>query len=388
MPEAATPEKLGEVNRMLILNHLRQRGPKSRADLSRELSISFPTVSSNVRALIASDYIKEVGVGDNCLGRKSTLLAFNKERGYVIGVDLGRFKTRIMMADLLGDVIVSYCEATNVADGSEAMLQNLLSMLLKVVEKSNRPKEKVQCICIGTPGVIREDKIILAPFLPDISSALIKKVIYSEFKTEIIIENSVNLGAIGEKWLGVGKSFDNFAFINYGVGVGAALIFNGELFTGADGAAGEVGFMVSDPTKLRNKFDEIGVMENIISRDKMQRSISHENFQEAVDQLIQKYKNGDIYSKMILDEIYLTIGMAMINISAVLNLEAIIISGGLGTSVGRLFENQWNDLLKNHVPFPPQIVFSEMDNQEGVLGGISVGIKKIHTPNNSIFDIC
>ena len=160
MPEAATPEKLGEVNRMLILNHLRQHGPKSRADLSRELSISFPTVSSNVRALIASDYIKEVGIGDNSLGRKSTLLAFNENRGYVIGVDLGRFKTRIMMADLLGKVIVNYCEATNVKDGSEKMLENLLSMLLQVVEKSGRPREKVQCICIGTPGVIQADNII------------------------------------------------------------------------------------------------------------------------------------------------------------------------------------------------------------------------------------
>lgn len=381
MPEVATPEKLGEVNRMLILNHLRQHGPKSRADLSRELSISFPTVSTNVRALIAFDYIKEVGVGDNSLGRKSILLAFNEERGYVIGVDLGRFKTRIMMADLLGNVVVSYCEPTNVEDGSDVMLQNLLSMLLKVVEKSKRSKEKVQCICIGTPGVIQKNNIILAPFLPDISPVSIKNIICSEFQgADIMIENSVNLGAIGEKWLGSGKKFNNFGFINYGVGVGAALIINGEIYTGANGAAGEVGFMVSDPSKLRDEFDEVGVMENIISRDKMQRFISHDNFQEAVAQLIQKYKDNDTYSKMILDEIYLTIGMAMINISAVLNLEAIIISGGLGTSIGRLFENKWNILLKKHVPFPPQIMFSEMNNLEGVFGGIYAGIKKIHTP--------
>lgn len=380
MSEVATPGKLGEVNRMLILNHLRQRGPKSRADLSRELSISFPTVSSNVKALIDSDYIKEVGVGDNSLGRKSTLLAFNEERGYVIGVDLGRFKTRIMMTNLSGRIIVNYCESTNVSEGSEAMIQNLLAMLLKVVEKSNRPKEKVQCICIGTPGVIQENNIILAPFLPDVSPALIKKVIFSEFKTEIVIENSVNLGAIGEKWVGSGKSFNNFGFINYGVGVGAALIINGNIFTGSNGAAGEVGFMVTDPAKLRNDFDEVGVMENTISKDKIQRFIAHDNFQEAVEQLIQKYKENDIYSKMILDEIYLTLGMAMINMAAILNLEAIIISGGLGTSIGRLFEEKWNDLLKRHVPFPPKIVFSEMDNQEGVFGGISVGIEKIHTP--------
>lgn len=379
MSEVATPEKLGEVNRMLILNHLRKSGPKSRADLSRELSISFPTVSSNVKTLIDSDYIKEVGTGDNSLGRKSTLLAFNEARGYVISVDLGRFKTRIMMADLLGKVIVNACESTNVAGSSETMVQNLLEMIINVVKKSKCPREKVQCICIGTPGVIQENSIILAPFLPDVSPSLIKEAIFSEFKTEVMIENSVNLGAIGEKWVGSGKGFNNFGFINYGVGVGAALIINGGIFKGASGAAGEVGFMVSDPTKLRNAFNEIGVMENTISRDKIQHFIKHENFQEAVEQLILKYKENDTYSKMILDEVYLTLGMAMINMSAILNVEAIIISGGLGTSVGRLFEDKWNSLLKSHVPFPPKIVFSEMNNEEGVFGGIFVGIEKIHT---------
>lgn len=210
MQKAATPEKVGEANRMLILNYLRRRGKMSRADLSRDLSISFPAVSSNVKYLLETDYIKEVGAGDNSLGRKSTLLAFNEERGYVIGVDLGRFRTRIKMANLAGEPVVNLCEPTIVGQGTDKMIENLVSMLLRAVKESGRPKEKVRCICVGTPGIVQEDKIILAPFLPDFSPSELKKSISSQFDADIVIENSVNLGAIGEKWKGSGKRYSNF----------------------------------------------------------------------------------------------------------------------------------------------------------------------------------
>lgn len=384
MQRAATPETIGEANRMLILNYLRKKGKMSRADLSRSLSISFPAISSNVKSLLETNYIREVGAGDNSLGRKSTLLAFNEERGYVIGVDLGRFLTRINMADLSGNSTASLCEPTEVGQGTNGMIKNLVNMLSKVVEKSGKSKKKVLCICIGIPGVIREDKIILAPFLPDFSPSVLIKSISLEFATDIVIENSVNLGAIGEKWKGSGKKFSNFGFINYGVGVGSALMIDGKLYKGANGAAGEIGFMVSDPAKLRSEFNEVGALENIIARDKIQRSITHQNFKEEVSKLIEKYKNNDVYSKMLLDEIFLTLGIAMINMSAILDLEAIIISGGLGTCLGKLFEERWRELLKNHVPFPPEIVFSKMDNLEGVMGAISVGIERIHMMENNL----
>lgn len=384
MQKAATPETVGESNRMLILNYLRKHGKMSRADLSRCLSISFPAVSSNVKSLMEADYIKEVGAGDNSLGRKSTLLAFNESRGYVIGVDLGRFRTRVTLADLSGESLVNICEPTEVNQGSDKMIEMLLRMLNTVVSQSGKPKDRVLCICVGTPGVVYENKIILAPFLPDFSAAVLEEVISKEFSANIIIENSVNLGAIGEKWRGAGKRFRDFGFINYGVGVGAALMIDGKLYKGANNAAGEVGFIVTDPTRLREQFDEVGVMENTIARDKIQRFISHNNFQEEVDQLIGKYEQDDVYSKMILDEIYLTLGMAMINMSAILNLEAIIISGGLGTSLGKFFEEKWRKLLKCHVPFPPEIVFSNLDNQEGVLGAISVGIEKLHEMSSGL----
>jgi len=382
MQKGKTPETLKESNRILILNCLRLQGDMSRADLCRNLEMSFPTISSNVKGLIDDGYIKEVGVGDNSLGRKSTLLAFHADRGYVIGMDLGRFRTRVMLSDLSGNKIASLWHPTNTEGGSDGIIRVIVDSVLEVVDKGGKERTKVLGICIGTPGVIKENSIMLAPFLPNIPILELKEKLNDLFSAEILIENSINLGALGENWKGAGRSFKNFTFINYGVGVGAAVIINGELYKGSNNAAGEIGFMVVDPAKLRDRFDEVGVLENIISRDKIKKYLMREDFQKEVDQLIQRYKENNVYSKLILDEIFLNLGLAMINISAFLDIEAIIISGGLGTSIGKLFAEKWEELLKKHVPFPPKLLFSELDNQEGVLGAVAVGIENIHkTPD-------
>ncbi len=378
MPRGKTPESVGESNRMLILNYLRLYGSMSRADLCRNLEISFPAISSNVKNLLETDYIKEVGQGDNSIGRKSTLLSFNQFRGYVLGIDLGRFWVRITVADLSGEPIASEKRKTDSSNSGRKMIEEMVELIHSVLRKAEIDQEKVLCICIGLPGVIRQEEILLAPFLPDFSIKDLKDAVSKEFRTEIIVENSINLGAIGEKWKGAGKKYKNFAFINYGVGVGAAFIIEGELYRGANNAAGEIGFMVSDQTKLREYFEEIGVLENTIARDKIQECISHGDFQEEVSRLIEQYREKDEKAMKILNEIFLSIGMALINISAFLDLEAIIISGGLGIRIGKLFADQWKVLLENHVPFPPKILFSSLDNQEGVMGAISVGIENLH----------
>ena len=379
-PEAkgGTPEALGESNKILILNCLRTKGTMSKADLCRHLGMSFPAVSSNVKSLIDIGYVVEVGEGDNSLGRKSTLLAYHAGRGFVIGVDLGRFRIRVMFADLLGKALSSLERPTNTEDGGTGIAQELKEMLLEAVAASGKDKDSVLSICIGVPGVLSEEGVTLAPFLPPIDLVQIKKTIGEEISAPVIIENSINLGALGEMRHGAGRNLNNFALINYGVGVGSAFIINGELYSGAHRASGEIGFMVGDPSKLPNQFDEVGVLENIISRDKIQNYIRRPDFQEEINKLIENYKKNDVYAKVILDEIFLYIGIALINISAVLDLEAVIISGGLGNSIGRLFSEKWDEMLAVHVPYPPKLMFSELDNQEGVLGAIHVALESVY----------
>lgn len=384
MKKGGKPEDLGEANRMLILNCLRLNGSMSKADLARRLGMSFPAISANVKILIEQGHVRESGEGDNSLGRKSMLLSFNEEMGFVIGVDIGRFWIRVMVADLMGKVL-GYVKAPAVSGGDAKELHEaVVEVIRQALAKSGKTEQDILCIGMGLPGVIRGDTILLAPYFPDIDLKEFKKRIAEEFETELILENSVNMGAIGEQAEGAGKGYDNFIVINYGVGVGSALVLNGRIYSGSHNAAGEIGYMVAEPMKLRGSFEEVGVLESIISKEKIEKFISHDNFQQEVEKLVERYRADDLYVRSVLDEISVNIGVTLINLCAALDLEAVIISGGLGTAFGNVFIDMWRTMLRNHIPFPPEIVLSKLDNKEGVLGAIHKSIEHLFTAENVI----
>ena len=376
-----SPESIAKHNKQLILNTLRERGNMSRADLSRHLDMSFPAVSSNAKGLLDSGFILEVGTGDNTMGRKSTLLAFNAQRGYIIGVDLGRFRIRMMLADLLGNEIAS-TEIKNSAstrgDGSESIAL-ILKQAADILKKAKKKKEDILCIVIGIPGVIKDGKSYLAPFTENYSAQDMIKALQDALDADVILENCVNLGAIGEQWRGAGADYKNVTYIAYGIGLGSAHIIDGKLHKGANGASGEIGFMITDPANISNVYDEAGSLEQALSMSKIERYLKTGDFNEEIKKLIRNYKDGgDIYARLMTDEISLNIAIMLVNIAAVLNPEIMIIAGGLGNNLGKLFLDSWKKTLANHTPFAPKLVLSELRHKETMLGAVKTGIRHIH----------
>ena len=381
MQTIRTPETIAEYNKKLILDALRFNGNMSRADLSRHLNMSFPAISSNAKGLLDANYIKEVGVGDNSIGRKSTLLAFNAERGFIIGVDLGRFRIRMMLADLLGNEIAS-TEIINSADypgDGKQSITLIHDQVADILDMSGKTKDDVLCIVIGIPGIIKDGKSFLAPFTEQYLEQDMIETLQESFEADVILENCVNLGVIGERWKGVGVKYNDLTYIAYGVGLGAAHIVDGKLYRGANGAAGEIGFMITDPVNIDNNYGDVGSLEEVLSRSKIEKYLNSGNFDEEIIKLIQRYKDGgDMYAKLLVDEIALNFGMALVSISALLNPEAIIIAGGLGANLGKLFIERWKKILSNHVPFVPELLFSELNHTETMLGAVMTGIIHIH----------
>ncbi len=375
MNRIGTPETIGELNKKLILNHLRGEGNMSRADLSRKLGMSFPAVSSNVKALLDAGYIRETGEGNNSLGRKSTMLSFNADRGYIVGVDVGRFRLRVMVANLLGEVIASAHDKSR----PHGMVENICRLVREAVQKSGKKPEQMLCICAGIPGIINQGESYLAPFVDSFSEQELQDSLMRCYpQADLLLENCVNLGALGEQWKGAGASYGNIAYVSYGIGLGTAFIIDGKLYKGANGAAGEIGFMLTDPLNMRSGFDEIGALEDTLSSQKINKCLQNGDFKEELVMLIKKYEEGEMYAKLVLDEIALHLGMALVNICAVMNPEAIIMSGGIGANLGGLFRGRWEEMLGNHVPFAPKLIFSQMDNHETMMGAIVTGINHVH----------
>ena len=68
----------------------------------------------------------------------------------------------------------------------------------------------------------------------------------------------------------------------------------------------------------------------------------------------------------------------LVNIAAILNPEVIIIAGGLGYNLGKLFLNSWRQTLENQVPFAPMLVLSELNHSETMFGAVMTGITHVH----------
>lgn len=380
--QSGNPEKIGEMNRQLILDCVRKHGPLSRADLQRILNISFPAISANVKRLLEGGYLLEAGSGGNKLGRKSTLLQFNAARAHVIGVDLGRSQIRAMLADLDGSELNYHKEPLACSASEDQKLEDRLSeMFSLMMESSGVRPESVECIAIGFPGVPDKtrNRLLIAPFMtpPDLS-AIEENLRVLCPNASILMENAVNYGAIGEKWHGAARDYRDIAYINYGVGIGAALVLNGALYHGANGAAGEIGFMLPDTRHARDSFDEQGVLETLISGRYISRMLTDRGLDADIREILNRSAPGEANYDDIVQRIVDYIGCVLVNITAVFNEEIIVLGGGLSDSLSETFIPVWKDMLARHVPFVPEIVVSQLHSRANVLGAIAAAIRNVN----------
>lgn len=380
--EIGKPEVMGNMNKNTILRLLRNEGPLSRADIARKLDISFPSISSNVKVLIEAGLVLEIGEGEgnNGLGRKSTLLSFNANKGHVIGVDAGRSQVRAMCSDLLGNPISTVNKDCSNSNNGEYMYDQIRNTIHEVIQSSGIDVDTLECICIGIPGIWDEakGKNRLAPFIDSWEDIKVHERIEAEFKTKVIVDNGVNLGAIGEKWKGSAAGYKDVVYINYGVGIGSGIILNDELYRGRNNAAGEIGYMTLDKFYLRRVFQEEGALEELISgaslSDRM-KSFSDNKKDYYMEEILKMAELSDPYAKKIIGETVVYLSMAIVNILSVINPEIVVLSGRVGKAIGQKYREQILDIIAAHVPYVPELTISKMGDKENVIGAIGVGIR-------------
>lgn len=381
MGKTLTPQNLGEKNKKAIIELLRSRGSLSRADISRTLNLSFPTVSSHVNYLMEKNYVNEIGEGNNAIGRKSTLVGFNARKGLVAGLDLGRSLIRLKISDLLGNSIITLSNKVDRQHNGNSLVNQLNALIAEAIQKCGIHMTDIMCVGVGIPGVLdkKSGKMILIPYATGWDNINIRQELLQIFDCPIVIENSVNLGAIGEVWKGCGKRYRNLVYINYGVGIGSALIINGNLFTSKNGVAGEIGYAAVSPEYILKEYNVEGSLEQLISGHSIDMDIKNselgisslnELFEINIPEAIKKRNS-------ILNQIEKYFGVILINLASVINPEAIILSGGIGINVGKLLIPRWEMMLKANLPFPPKLICSEMKSEANVYGAIRYALENI-----------
>jgi len=263
-------------------------------------------------------------------------------------------------------------------------MERLMEACRAAIASADIPKSKIIAVGTAAPGISleRTDRSILAPFIPDWSDVPFRSLLQSEFGCEILVENDVDMAIIGERRWGAGKGCDNLVFVNIAVGVAAGIIVDGNLIRGRHSAAGEIGYMVVDPSMIRLAFSDQGALEQSISGPgiaKRWRDLAGGTAGDEPTQIVDSETvlalaaQGDANARKVVDHTVQCLCSALSNIAAVVNPEKVVLGGGVGMALCS-YTQRIEEFLGRHVPFPPEIVHAELGSDASLLGSVARAI--------------
>lgn len=230
-----------ELNEKIILKTIIQQKSISRADLSKVTKLNKSTISSIISTFLEKDYVREVGVGESSGGRKPIIIELNEKAGYSLSINLGDNFIISELMDLNSSTIIKRVYSDLVINR-----ETVFGLLAEIIEYfiQNTPKSTYNIIgvCIAVHGIVNDNKVIFSPFysFDDLDLA---SILYDKFQIPIHLENEANLSVLGEKTMNE-DNIQHIISISVHSGIGAGVILDGNLFTGINGRAGEVGHMV------------------------------------------------------------------------------------------------------------------------------------------------
>lgn len=232
-----------------ILRALRRQGRISRTEISSITGWSKAKTSQEIRSLMDKGYIVEVGEGASQGGRKPQLLRINNQLGYIVGIDMGATSVDVALAEVSGKIIQRRSEAADVRVPPVVFMTRCVEIVSEMLEAQGFSPDQLLGIGIGVPGPVNFARGILVapPLMPHWENFLIRDFFKEAFPSSyVVMDNDVNIMALGEQLAGDGANVDHFIFVKIGTGVGAGIISNGRIHRGNDGCAGDIGHICVD----------------------------------------------------------------------------------------------------------------------------------------------
>lgn len=267
------------------------------------------------------------------------------ESGY-IGIDLSGPQMRAAIVDGEGLVF----------ERREAVIEpdRLVEQVAQAVGELRKTRTDVSKVGIAIPGLVNRqtDRVIVSRDLP----VTVREDLHSEIMKatglRVELENDANAAAYGEYKVGAGRGSRDMFYITIGEGIGGAIIFDGKLWTGASGFAGEVGHITIDTEGIECECGNTGCLETVASAPNIVRRANERlhrdgtsslsklavNKDFTADDVAHEASNGDDFALMMIERTGKFIGTGVASVLNLLNIERVVLGGGV-MSAGDLILN-------------------------------------------------
>jgi glucokinase len=295
-----------------------------------------------------------------------------------LGVDVGGTNLRCALVAEDGAILARQSEATDIASGRAGFLSRLITLLEGLKLEAGKRGAKVCAIGLGVPGLFSNEGVLRSSVnLVALEGLNLAHLVSQEIGVPVVALNDANASAVGEQRFGAARPFASSLTLTLGTGVGSGLILDGRLWTGIDGVAGEFGHWTVEPQGRPCNCGNRGCLEQYASASAIAALAQARGVQAigggALDaaQVAALARQGDPQALAVLNQAATYLGIAIAGVINLLNLEAVIIGGGVSESFDLLYQPLCCEIQQRAFAIPARrlsILKASLGNDAGVLG--------------------
>jgi predicted NBD/HSP70 family sugar kinase len=324
-----TQQGMRRRNLARVMHAVSGEGPLSRAAVASRIGLTRAAVSTLVDELIRWGLLEELGPErPGRVGRPGSALAVSGRGPAGIGAEVGVDHLAVCAVDLRGEVRArAIRHAPNRDRAPEPVLAELTSLVRRVVGAAEREGLWPAGLAVAVPGLIARDArtVVRAPNLDwhdtDLGALLPSGL-------PLTVDNEANFGALAELWLGEGAPRD-FLHVSAEIGIGAAVVVDGQLLRGIRGFAGELGHMPVWPDGPRCACGGRGCLEQYAGEEAVLRAAGLEPGEDLVGLLARRADEGDEEVRRALQDAGTALGIALTGAVNLLDPESVVLGGAL-----------------------------------------------------------
>lgn len=306
-----------------------------------------------------------------------------------IGVDIGGTNLRFALVGAHGVIHLRERSQTEISLGRESFKDRLVSGISAVQKSAHLLGLEVHAVGLGIPGLIARSGVVLSsPNLKPIEGLNLKKAVAQATALPVVAANDANAAAYGEKIYGSGRAFASLLLLTLGTGVGSGLILNGELWSGIDGVAAEYGHATVEPDGFPCHCGNRGCLEQYASAGALVaaalRSLDEggegalsglSRTSITAETIATAARQGDPLALAQFERAGRYLGIAGATVVNLLNLEAILLGGGVAASFDLLIDSMQREIMGRAFAVPARrvrIIKGELGDDAGILGAAAL----------------
>ena len=387
-------------NQAAIRRMIYEYGPITRAEIAEKLSLTLPTITTNISSMIASGFLEEVPVADGAsftLGRRANAVNIISNAGYFMGIEFRSQFRHLCITNYRGEVAYSEVDSCEYPDYDDCM-NHACQMINRVIHSGIVPFEKLAGLGICLAGIIdpvkgnlgahRQNNWYNKDILGDVKRL-------TDFEGPVSVENNTLARAYGAQLFrkDLLRDIPSFTYMYIFSGIACPLILNNFTMLSNPVGPGEVGYMIIDPSKPRNELGSMGTLHTLAGErsiiDQCYEAMKQEKApilkeicggirKPSFPQILKAQQKKDPFADELLLSASFYLGIAVANVDNLIRPHSMLIEGRIFSNPKNR-EHFLNTIKENQFRLSDtktQLIFIDYDDYSGAKGAAAVAIRK------------